>query len=108
MNIKLSYLYRDAGNNKLWGAVVFANGQQLSAEQVTAQLRAALIDQAFFDAAAVSIPELAFTRHDHELDHGWHEFDTASATDEPVSDDRYRDICVLLQALAASCREIAG
>lgn len=32
MNIQLSYLYRDGGNYKFWGSVVFDNPNKVSAD----------------------------------------------------------------------------
>jgi len=42
MNIIFEYLYRDAGNNKNFGSVIFSNHKGLSVEEIGAKIRADL------------------------------------------------------------------
>ncbi|MFA5628524.1 MAG: hypothetical protein WC965_13780 [Thiohalomonadaceae bacterium] len=102
MNISLEYLYRDAGNNKIWGNVVFSNRSNIGATSLHADMRNALIDGEFFIAEEVFIPSLCFDVHDNELDHGWHEYSSVKETSEPSNDGLKRDIGELVSALTLS------
>lgn len=82
LNIKFNYLYRDAGNYKLYGSVIFSNPNNLSLAEVESKIRARLIDGEFFNPDKWSIPRLAFEEHDRELDHDWHEFESVELTNE--------------------------
>ena len=75
MNIEFSYLYRDAGNFKNFGTVVFANKNQTSLEKLNEMIKQRLVDEMFFDAVNTSVPSLFFDDYDEELDHDWHEFE---------------------------------
>lgn len=66
MNTKISYLYRDASNYKLFNEVVIAG--QLSLEQ----LKPFLIDEIFFVPEELGLPRLSFDAHTLD-DHDWHE-----------------------------------
>ena len=83
-NIKFSYLYRDAGNYKNYGHVIFANPNNLSLEQVMDLIKPKLIDGTWFYAKELGLPDLHFDRWDEELDHGFHEFEGVEFTDEEV------------------------
>jgi hypothetical protein len=74
MNILLEYLYRDAGNNKIWGEVIFSNKMSHDVSILEAKIKDGLIDGEFFVAEDVDLPSLQFPHHDKELDHGWHEY----------------------------------
>lgn len=75
MNIRFSYLYRDAGNFKNFGEAIFSNPNETSLEDLSARVKLALLDEMYFDAYAVGLPELFFEDYDDELDHDWHEFE---------------------------------
>jgi len=47
-NIKLSYLFRDAGNYKTFGVVILMNSSGKSAEEIDGDLRRFLIDGMYF------------------------------------------------------------
>lgn len=81
-NIKFSYLYRDAGNFKNYGQVIFANPNNLSLEQVMELIKAKLIDGQWFYAKEWGLPDLHFDKWDEELDHGFHEFEGVEFTNE--------------------------
>jgi hypothetical protein len=81
-NIQFNYLYRDAGNYKVSGRVIFSNPEGLSLEGIEREIRAALIDQEFFDPAAWALPKLGFDEENPELDHGWNEFESVEQTEE--------------------------
>lgn len=99
MNIRFEYLYRDAGNFKNWGEVVFSNPDHLSPEVITQMARAILIDQSFFVAEAAEVPDLHFSDHDDELDHGWHEMHAFASTDEEPNDREQRNIQEFVESL---------
>ena len=80
MNIKLSYLYRDAGNHKNFGEVVFENPQSWNLETFETIIRSHLIEEQWFVAKDWELPELYFEDWDSDLDHGWHEFDKVEYT----------------------------
>lgn len=92
MNVGFEYLYRDAGNNKMWGFVVFANSGRLSVSDLERKLEPHLIDGQFFPSCPDLLPPLCFPRHDESLDHGWLEFSGMEVSDEEVSDIESRDI----------------
>lgn len=69
MNIKLNYLYRDAGNYKLYDAAVFRNDVNLSLAEIEKVIKEHLIDGEFFDPRHWGIKKLSFENYDEELDH---------------------------------------
>lgn len=99
MNIQFSYMYRDAGNFKNFGDVVFVNSNHLSLEYLNAKIKEALLDEMFFDAFAVGVPELFFDEYDEELDHDWHEFDQLVEVDNTPNDIHDRDIHIFISIL---------
>lgn len=92
MNIRFEYLYRDAGNYKRWGEIVFSNRRDSPAEHISSMASKVLIDQAYFIASIAAVPDLHFDSHIEEIDHGWHEVYSFNATDAVPSDGRDRDI----------------
>ena len=74
MNVILEYLYRDSGNNKVWGEALFSNKSNLNRDDLLKIIRNKLIDGEFFVAEKVGLTPLYFEKCDYELDHGWHEF----------------------------------
>jgi len=49
MNIRFEYLYRDAGNFKNWGEIIFSNKNNYDADYLEKQVRAVLIDKGFIE-----------------------------------------------------------
>ena len=88
-NIKFSYLYRDGANYKNFGEVVFGVPDNLNVVELEALIRLRLIDATWFYADKWLIPDLHFGSWDSEIDHGFHEFECISYTEEcansPVS-----------------------
>ena len=87
--VRFKYLYRDAGNYKNYGEVVFANGSGLPLTTIDELIKASLIDGAWFVAKDWGVPELFFTEYPYlpELDHEWHEYDAVEeATRFTLSD----------------------
>ncbi|PKP45155.1 MAG: hypothetical protein CVT94_18850 [Bacteroidetes bacterium HGW-Bacteroidetes-11] len=87
-NIQLSYLYRDAGNYKLFGQVIFRNPEKLSPEEIKSKLLAQLIDGEFFDAEKWGLPVLQFENYHPDMDHPWHEIEKIESTAATISDSR--------------------
>jgi hypothetical protein len=104
MNIEFEYRYRDWGNFKRYGTVVFQNQHSLTCEEVRQRVLGALTDGQFFDAAHLGIPELFFSDSpfDPDLDHGQHEFCSASETELPANDVPHRDINDFLLKMGTS------
>ena len=92
MNLKFEYRYRDAGNSKLFNDVVFSNTTNGSIEMYERAIRSCLYRMEFFIAADVDIPPLKFEEYIEELDHDWPEFECITATNEEITDLRFRDI----------------
>ncbi len=89
-NIKFNYLFRDAGNNKAHGSVVFSNPENLNIEVIELNLRESLIDGEFFDPSELSVPRLTLVdfSFNAEPDHSWNEFSNLELTDEEATDNR--------------------
>jgi hypothetical protein len=92
MNIRFDYLYRDAGNYKSWGAVVFANPTGLSPDRIESLMRARFFDGEYFVAKDVNLPSLFSNIFDPDLDHSWHEFSNTEETEELPNDIEGRTI----------------
>ncbi|MBD8489194.1 hypothetical protein IFO69_10595 [Echinicola sp. CAU 1574] len=86
--LQFNYLYRDSGNYKQYGYVVFANPENLHPEEATAMIREKLISEEFFVAEEWDVPSLRKDPYDPEIDHGWHEFEEFKWTKEEVTDNR--------------------
>lgn len=99
MNIRFEYLYRDAGNFKNWGEIVFSNHRNIPADIVASMAEHVLIDHAFFVASKAGVPDLHFADHNEELDHGWHEVYGFQSTDDPPNDMRDRNIEEFIESL---------
>lgn len=106
MSIRFEYLYRDAGNNKNWGEVVFANPRHLSAKAIAEMAAEALIDEYFFVARKVGVRNVHFPDYDDELDHGWHEVHAFVGTSEAPTDEEQRDIEEFIEAIREGCSSV--
>ena len=103
MNIRMEYLYRDAGNYKNWGEVVFSNPNSVPiflAEQMVSEF---LIERQYFLANSVGLPDLHFAEHNDELDHDWHEFHAFVFTEDASDDLHGRNIEKLIDCLRSKC-----
>lgn len=89
-NVKIKYLYRDAGNYKSWGATVFVNPDGLSLYEIENRLKKAFFHREVFIASQIGIHGVFMYTIDNptEDDHCFHEFDTVELTNE-TSDDLY-------------------
>ncbi len=99
MNIRFKYLYRDAGNFKNWGEVVFSNPHDVPADVITSMADRVLIDRTYFVAAKADIPDLHFAEYNKDLDHDWHEVNAFQPTDDPPNDVKDRKIEEFVESL---------
>ncbi|MGZ8190001.1 MAG: hypothetical protein ACXWTS_02080 [Methylococcaceae bacterium] len=70
MNVRFEYLYRDAGNFKNWGEIIFANPNNIEIDFITKKAEDALIERLYFVASKADIPDLHFEQYNRQLDHG--------------------------------------
>ena len=99
MNVCLNYLYRDAGNFKNWGEVIFTNKTDMEWNLLELQIRNILIDGEFFIAEIIDLKKLKFSKYIEELDHDWHEFHSVENTEEASNDKNKRDIVDFIEHL---------
>lgn len=104
MNVRFEYLYRDAGNFKNWGEIVFSNPRNINADLVSEMVEKVLIDHAYFVASKADVPDLHFVEHDEELDHDWHEVHAFQATDDAPNDPQGRDVEEFIASLQRASR----
>jgi hypothetical protein len=72
MNVEFGYRYRDYGNFKRYGSVVFGNLSGLSLEEIRRRMLGSVEEPQPFDPAQLRVPELFFKDFpfDPDLDHG--------------------------------------
>ncbi len=99
MNIRFVYHYRDAGNFKNWGELVFTNPNGVAVNTATSMAEKVLIDHQNFVAEEARIPDLHFPDYIEKLDHGWHEFYKFQNTDEKANDPYKRKIEEFIESL---------
>ena len=106
MNIEFGYFYRDCGNFKNFGEVIFANKRSLSAKEINEKLLSTVMPEPFFRASDLGLPDLFFENfpYDPELDHESHEYHKVSETEKPTNDSFNRDITDLLLAIEKKYR----
>lgn len=94
MNIEFTYRYRDLGNFKNHGSVIFGNQKDLSVEKIDEVLINLTGENQTFVASRLKIPEMFFADfpYDPELDWEMHEYCGVSVTDLPINDILGRDI----------------
>ncbi len=93
-NVNFKYLYRDAGNYKKWGAVVFSNPERLTLGEVTKALEENFLVDGLFIAHQVHVPEVFFSTEEDVTadDHCYHEFDAVEESSNASTDKRDRSI----------------
>ncbi len=102
MNIRFEYLYRDAGNFKNWGEVVFSNPRDVTAGAVTKMAEEVLIDGSYFAATKAGVPDLHFPEYNEQLDHDWHEMHGFLPTDEAPNDREQRTVEEFVRSLRST------
>lgn len=84
-NIQFNYLYRDSGNYKKYGLVVFTNPDNLELTEIERLIRTKLIWGEWFYANEWLLPELFLEFVDLRIDPTWHEFESIENMDEPAN-----------------------
>lgn len=79
-NLKFEYLYRDIGNYKEFGQIIFSNPTHLDAKTAHSKIKEKLIDEEFFYPLKVGVPQ--FNSFDFDFNSEWYEFLKFSFTDE--------------------------
>lgn len=99
MNIKFSYLYRDASNYKQYHEVVFANPHELVLEEIQTTIKSRLIDECWFIARDWNLPDMHFKEYDrdNDTDHDWHEFQCIEETTEPITAQTIEDFIEVIK-----------
>lgn len=96
-NIKFNYLYRDGGNYKNFGSIVFSNPLNIELLALEELIRSKLTSHHWFYADQWQVPNLHFGTWDNELDHTFHEFEGVEYIDEPA--DAGTDITLFINIL---------
>ena len=74
--ISFNYLYRDYGNFKRFGSVLFSNPNQRTLAEIDTAIRTCLWDDSIFYAHIWKVPHLFFPENNAELDHAFHEYES--------------------------------
>ncbi|RFZ93003.1 hypothetical protein D0C36_16595 [Mucilaginibacter conchicola] len=77
-NIRFNYLYRDGGNYKIFGNIVFKNHLNLPLQYIQPQIVSNLIDETWFYAEKWKLPILYCNLSID--DPTWHEFESIEYT----------------------------
>ena len=85
-NIKFNYLYRDAGNYKVFSEVVFTNKDAKSIQEIEWAIQIDLIEGEFFIPEKWNLPRLRFEDYSSELDHDYHEFESVEVSNENLTE----------------------
>lgn len=105
MNIKLSYMYRDAANYKEHGEVILHNPTGMSVKEAAARINPTLEGGSDFIAEQVGLPSVANYVHADVLDddHCFHEILDLEATDEePTTNLSISEVIASFEAAGAS------
>jgi hypothetical protein len=75
-SVRFNYLYRDGGNFKSWGYVIFAASKEIDLKDTENRLVQAFLSDGQFNAKQIGIPELFLFCSDKMTmyDHCFHEF----------------------------------
>jgi hypothetical protein len=84
-NIQFNYLYRDGGNYKKYGFVIFANPDNIDLPEIEKLVRSKLIWGEWFYADESQLPELFLETFDFKIDPTWHEFESIEYSDEAAT-----------------------
>lgn len=105
-NVEFRYLYRDGGNYKKRGSVIFSNREGLDTDLAAEKLRQAFLPDGLFIARQVRVPEVFLYARGKftDDDHCYHEFDELTSTSKAADDERDRSIERFLDEVAAEAR----
>ncbi|MCU4165417.1 hypothetical protein [Carboxylicivirga caseinilyticus] len=101
MNIQFEYLFRDAGNYKTFGEVVFTNQHNLAIAFVITTIEKGLIEGRWFDPDRWQIPRFGFHKvNAFGLDGFlWYEFDAILTT--KVKPNQTKDVAEWLSIISS-------
>jgi hypothetical protein len=90
-SITIEYLYRDAGNFKLFGDKTFSNKTKIDKDTIIDIINRSLMEGIYFMPEKWGLKRLRFHYYLIENDHPWHElenilFDTEIDFEEDISD----------------------
>lgn len=105
-NVEFRYLYRDGGNYKKRGTVIFSNREGLDIDLAAERLRQGFLPDGLFIAKQVRVPEVFLYKRGKftDDDHGYHEFDVLTSTNRAANDKQLRSIQKFLDEVAAEAR----
>lgn len=104
MNVRFEYLYRNAAGHKYWGAVVFANPNNMAIGGIIAAAQDALVEGCYFLPSALALPNLHPACGAGEAGHYWHEAHSFTPSHEHPSDPGHRNIEAFITGLERGCR----
>ena len=87
-SIEFEYLYRDAGNYKLFEQIIFSNPECLDLTTIEQRIRGKLIDSEFFHPSNWGIKKPRFPSYNDELDHDLCEFFQVKYSNERATSDK--------------------
>ena len=79
-------MYRNFGNYKKFGQIIFSNPSNLKIKRATSILKTKLIDEEFFYPSKVGVPK--FHKNDFDLEMDWFEFIKFSYTSETATEKK--------------------
>lgn len=93
-NVKFIYLYRDGGNYKKWGHVIFRNPDELRCDFIRRALEKAFLQDGLFVAHQIRVPDaFLYARGEaNSEDHCFHEFDRVELSPGTPNDQHGRSI----------------
>lgn len=81
-------MYRDGANYKNHGEVIMRNPESISLASAIEGIQANLIDEMYFYAHELDLPDLHFPHWSDQYDHSWHEFVSLEQTQESATIER--------------------
>ena len=110
MTVHFHYAYKDSLGNEKTNTVHFPSNVTIDPLSEKDFIHQLLIDNRWFSASDLCLPELFFEDFDPNLDHGWHEFTGLSVTNTPPREiqERWEDFLERLIELQFEYRKING
>ena len=97
-NIKFNYLYRDAGNYKSWGEIIFANSDNMLINEIEKRLKKAFDQEIYFIADQINVGSL-FYEEIMDDDHCYHEYYSIEFSEKETSDPLNRTIKIFIEQI---------
>lgn len=86
--ISFEYMFRDGGNYKTFGNIVFSNKFNKSIQDLTKEIKTVLIDGEYFYPNDAGIPRFDQITIDPDSDPSWYEFVGVEESNELPTDKR--------------------